>query len=187
MNANQKTLHPMKFLAFSDYIIHQNICLIYFLLRSNWYSKNIVVSRCTQRRKPYMGLVSQQGHHFNPALLFIFAFIGYTYQQLCFELHAVTVDIKWLLCSKDIERHIAHTIVSWPDPKQWVIAHTSDFMMIVRQSIYIFSKSSQRKWVNWKHTAPHIVHWITERIWLILLTHSTNYIWQAFYKFNVFR
>ena len=36
-------------------------------------------------------------------------------------------------------RHTAHTIVSWPNPKQWVIVHTSDLMMIIRQSIYILS------------------------------------------------
>ena len=39
----------------------------------------------------------------------------------------------------NIERHTAHTIVSWPNPKQWVIVHTSDLMMIIRQSIYILS------------------------------------------------
>ena len=38
---------------------------------------------------------------------------------------------------KNIERHTAHTIVSWPNPKQWVTVHTSDLMMmIIRQSIY---------------------------------------------------
>ena len=59
---------------------------------------------------------------------------------------------------KNIERHTAHTIVSSPNPKQWVIVHISDLIMIIRQVyIYIFSQSSQRKWVNWKHTAPHIV------------------------------
>ena len=42
------------------------------------------------------------------------------------------------LC-KNIERHTAHTIVSWPNPKRWVIVHTSDLMMIIRQSIYIIS------------------------------------------------
>ena len=42
-------------------------------------------------------------------------------------------------CDKNIERHTAHTIVSWPNPKQWVIVHTSDLMMIIRQSIYILS------------------------------------------------
>ena len=33
----------------------------------------------------------------------------------------------------------ADTIVSWPNHKQWVIVHTSDLMMIIRQSIYILS------------------------------------------------
>ena len=40
---------------------------------------------------------------------------------------------------KNTERHTAHTIVSWPNPKQWVIVHTSDLMIITRQSIYILS------------------------------------------------
>ena len=40
---------------------------------------------------------------------------------------------------KNIERRTAHTIVSWPNPKQWVVVHTSDLMMIIRQSIYILS------------------------------------------------
>ena len=42
------------------------------------------------------------------------------------------------LTHKKIERQTAHTIVSWPNPKQWMIVHTSDLMMI-RQSIYITS------------------------------------------------
>ena len=37
---------------------------------------------------------------------------------------------------KNIERHTAHTIVSWPNTKQWVIVHTFDLMMIIRQCIY---------------------------------------------------
>ena len=40
---------------------------------------------------------------------------------------------------KNTERHTAHTIVSWPNPKQWVIVHTSDLMMIIKQSIYILA------------------------------------------------
>ena len=38
-----------------------------------------------------------------------------------------------------------------------------------------------------KHTATHIVLWITERISFILLTHSTKYLWQALHKFNVLK
>ena len=33
---------------------------------------------------------------------------------------------------KNTELHKAHIIVSWPNPKQWVIVHTSNFMMIIR-------------------------------------------------------
>ena len=40
---------------------------------------------------------------------------------------------------KNIERYTADIIVSWPNPEQWVIVHTSDLMMIIRQSIYILS------------------------------------------------
>ena len=40
---------------------------------------------------------------------------------------------------KNIERHTAHTIVSWPDPKQWQIDHASDFMMIIKYSTHILT------------------------------------------------
>ena len=43
-----------------------------------------------------------------------------------------------IIC-KNKERHTARTIVSWPDPKQWVIVHTPDLMMTIRRSIYIIS------------------------------------------------
>ena len=46
---------------------------------------------------------------------------------------------KSILIYTNTERHSADTIVSWPNPKQWVIVHTSDLMMIIRQSIYILS------------------------------------------------
>ena len=115
-------------------------------------------------------------------------FVLHLHMITCYEVSNVIfrnkVSIDFIL--KNIERHTAYTIVSWPNPKQWVIVHTSDLIMIINKA-YISSQSSQMKWINWKHTAPYIVYWITERICLILLTHSTNYIWQAFYKFNVFR
>ena len=37
---------------------------------------------------------------------------------------------------KNIERRIAHILVSWPNPKQWIIVHISDLIMIIRQSLY---------------------------------------------------
>ena len=52
--------------------------------------------------------------------------------------YVVQDDMVW--CYKNRERHTAHTIVSWPNPKQWAIVHTSDsMMMIIRQSIYMLS------------------------------------------------
>ena len=36
------------------------------------------------------------------------------------------------LMNKNIVRHTAHTIVSWPNPKQWLMIHTSGLMMIIR-------------------------------------------------------
>ena len=30
---------------------------------------------------------------------------------------------------KNKERHTAHAIISWPNPKQWMIVHTSGFMI----------------------------------------------------------
>ena len=88
--------------------------------------------------------------------------------------------------NKNINRHPAHTTVSWPNPKQWIIVHNSDFMMIIRQS-NILSQPSRGNWANWKHTAPYIELWITKRICSIFLTHSTKYIWLTFHKFNVYR
>ena len=41
--------------------------------------------------------------------------------------------------NKDRERHTAHTIVSWPNPKQWIKVHTSDLMMIIRPSVHSHS------------------------------------------------
>ena len=66
---------------------------------------------------------------------------------LVVALHSYHI-LKWIWksiiffkCPSDenIERHTAVTIASWPNPKQWVIVHTSDMMMIIRQSIYILS------------------------------------------------
>ena len=133
---------------------------------------------------------------------FILFYCGYTFiivritwivSLSCFYRYFIFRGIfLWTMCQwnnqndtdKNTERHTAHTIVSWHNPKQWVIVHTSDLMMLIRQSIYIyiyiFSQSSQGKWVNWKHTTSRIVSWITERMCPILLTHSTKYIWQLY-------
>ena len=61
------------------------------------------------------------------------------YCRIC---HNGRRDLTWCCCKsiyQNIERHTTDTIVSWPNPKQWVIVHTSDLMMIIRQGIYILS------------------------------------------------
>ena len=85
---------------------------------------------------------------------------------------------------KNIERHTAHTVVSWPNPKQWVIVHTSDLMMIIRQSINILSIITTGMGKLKTHSSTYCILDNGEK-YLILLTHSTKYIWQEFYKFNV--
>ena len=48
-------------------------------------------------------------------------------------------QLKPQLYNKNIERYTSHTIVSWPNPKQWVIVHTLDLMMMIRQNLDILS------------------------------------------------
>ena len=90
---------------------------------------------------------------------------------------------------KNIERYTADTIVSWPNPKQWGIVHTSDLMLIIRQIyIYIYMLSMiTREMGKLKTYNPTYCIMDNGEYMLILLTHSTKYIWQAFYKFNAFR
>ena len=55
---------------------------------------------------------------------------------------------------KNTERHTAHTIVSWPNPREWVIVHTYDLMMMIRQSIYILSIITRE--IGKLKTQPHV-------------------------------
>ena len=76
---------------------------------------------------------------------------------------------------KNIEKHTAHTIVSWPNPKQWMIVHTSNLMMIIRQSIYIISiitremgKLKTHSTIyciidNWENMPQFTAHWHTRQ------------------------
>ena len=86
---------------------------------------------------------------------------------------------------KNIERHTAHTIVSWLNPKKWVIVHISDLIMIIRQSIYILSIITRAMGKLKTHSPTRCIMDDWEN--MFYLTHSTKYIWQAFYKFTVFR
>ena len=94
--------------------------------------------------------------------------------------------LKWCkFVYKNIERHTADTIVSWPNPKKWVIVHTSDLMMIIRQSIYILSIVTSEMGKLKTYNPTYCIMDNGENV--LNLTHSTKYIWQAFYKFNAFR
>ena len=81
-------------------------------------------------------------------------------QSIAFQLNIndfpVAVKLPYSSYPKNIEIHTVHTIHSWPNPKQWVIVHTFDLMMIKRQSIYILSIITKGMG-KLKHTAPHIV------------------------------
>ena len=57
---------------------------------------------------------------------------------------------------KNIEKHTAHTIVSWPNPKQWKLDHTCDLMMIIRQSVYSLNHHKENGWTE--NTKPHIFY-----------------------------
>ena len=57
---------------------------------------------------------------------------------------------------KNIESHTGHTIVSWPNSKQWIIVHTSDLMMIIRQSVYSLNHHERNG--QTENTQPHILY-----------------------------
>ena len=75
----------------------------------------------------------------------------------CFHIFSWLLCLMWLWrYNKNIERHTAHIIVSWPNPKQWIIVHTSDLMMIIRQSVY--SLDHYRRNGQTENTQPHILY-----------------------------
>ena len=92
-----------------------------------------------------------------------------------------------LFCSyryanKNIERHAVDTIVSWPNPKQWVIVHTSDLMMIIRQSIYILSIITREMGKLKTYSPTYCIMNNGEN--MLNLTHSTKYICRHFISSN---
>ena len=89
------------------------------------------------------------------------------------------------LHGKNIGRHTAHTIVSWPNPKQWVIVHTSDLMMIIRQSIYILSIISKEMGKLKTHSPTYSI--MDNRENMLNLTHTLDKLYLTSYKSNVFR
>ena len=92
-----------------------------------------------------------------------------------------------IIQKKNIERHTTHTIVSWPNPKQWVIVHNSD-LMIIRQSIYILSIITKEMGKLKTHRPTYCIIYIYQRMCLILISHTRQNICDRhFYKFNVVR
>ena len=76
---------------------------------------------------------------------------------------------------KNIERHTVRTIVSWPNPKQWVIVHTSDLMMIIRQSIYILSIITREMDTLKIHSPTYCIMFNWEN--MLNLTHTLDKIY----------
>ena len=52
-------------------------------------------------------------------------------------------DLRRLRTNYDVTvmivRHTAHTIVSWYNPNQWLMVHTSDLMMVTRSNAHILT------------------------------------------------
>ena len=51
---------------------------------------------------------------------------------------------QWRPKAKNIERHTAHTIVSWPNPKQCIVVRTFDFMMMIIRKIVCYLNHHKR-------------------------------------------
>ena len=77
--------------------------------------------------------------------------------------------------NKNIERHTAHTIVSWPNPKQGIMVHTSDLIMI-RQSIYILSVIT-REMGKLKTHSPTYYYIMDDWENMLNLTHTLDKIY----------
>ena len=80
---------------------------------------------------------------------------------------------------KNTERHTAHTIVLWPNPKQWVIVHTSDLMMVIRQSLYILSITTREIGKLKTHSPMYCImdNWDN----MPYLTHTLDKLYSIYY------
>ena len=66
-------------------------------------------------------------------------------RPVLFKLGYVWIDWKWssLFIYKNKARHAVHTIVSWSNPKQWLMVHTSDSMItipLITHTVTIFTR-----------------------------------------------
>ena len=78
-----------------------------------------------------------------------------------------------VLVQESLIRHTAHNMVSWLNPKQWLLVQNPDLMKILWWST-ISSQLSKGEWFSCKYTVVEIAWMIMEKIDLILDTHSTE-------------
>ena len=80
--------------------------------------------------------------------------------------------VFWTNKNIHVARHTAHTIVPWPNPKQWLMIHTSHLIMMIRWSTHILKIITRGmgklkkdspiycikwgKWINLRHTLDRI-------------------------------
>ena len=65
------------------------------------------------------------------------------------------------VCNKTIERHTVHTIVSWANPKQWVIVHNGVWFVSANSCMYI--REVLRQSLHWWFTLCNTTNSITGR------------------------
>ena len=53
--------------------------------------------------------------------------------------HRNVMNLQLTCCDNIIARNKAHAIVSWPNPKQWLMVHIADLMMIIKWSTNILT------------------------------------------------
>ena len=57
----------------------------------------------------------------------------------------IVIIIIVMLLHKNIERYTTYTMVSCPNLKQWLIVHTSDLMMTIRQHTYYLNHHKENE------------------------------------------
>ena len=108
-----------------------------------------------------------------------------------FGCEPMVLALKWLFCrqmsknenyhrwidKKNIGRLTVHAFVSRPNPKQWTIVHTSDLMMIIKQSIYIISIIAREMGKLKTHSPTYYI--MDNGVKMTNLTHTLDKIYLA--------
>ena len=96
--------------------------------------------------------------------------------------------INWLMCQRhfnmDIERHVAHIIVSLPNPKQFLMVH---FPFDGNHMKLNYSHNHQNGHGSAEYARPLILPKIYLRVDLTLDANSTEYSWRVFYISSALR